>query len=32
MIPRDFIDELLDRTDIVDVVQSRVTIKKQGKN
>ena len=32
MIPRDFIDELLSRTDIVDVVSSRVTIKKQGKD
>ncbi len=32
MIPRDFIDELLSRTDIVDVVQSRVSIKKKGKD
>lgn len=32
MIPQDFIDELLSRTDIVDIVQSRVTLKKQGKD
>lgn len=31
-IPRDFIDDLLARTDIVDVVDNRVKLKKAGKN
>ncbi|WP_334048485.1 DNA primase [Alteromonas gracilis] len=31
-IPRDFIDDLLSRTDVVDVVDSRVKLKKAGKN
>ncbi len=31
-IPQSFIDDLLDRTDIVDVVSSRVDLKKSGKN
>ncbi|WP_026376304.1 DNA primase [Aestuariibacter salexigens] len=31
-IPRDFIDDLLTRTDIVEVVDSRVKLKKAGKN
>lgn len=31
-IPRDFIDDLLARTDVVDVVDSRVKLKKAGKN
>lgn len=32
MIPPDFIDELLARTDIVEVVGQRVSLKKQGKD
>ncbi|KGJ89273.1 DNA primase [Thalassotalea sp. ND16A] len=32
MIPRTFIDDLLARTDIVDLVDSKVTLKKAGKN
>ncbi|MCB1692190.1 MAG: DNA primase, partial [Pseudomonadales bacterium] len=32
MIPNDFIDELLARTDIVEVVGERVNLKKQGQN
>ncbi|MEX2327563.1 MAG: DNA primase [Pseudomonadales bacterium] len=32
MIPQDFIDELLARTDIVEIVQQRVTLKKTGQN
>ncbi|WP_407312981.1 DNA primase [Pseudomonas sp. nanlin1] len=32
LIPQGFIDDLLNRTDIVDVVQSRVQMKKAGKN
>ena len=32
MIPPDFIDDLLSRTDIVDVINSRVTLKKTGQN
>jgi DNA primase len=32
MIPRQFIDDLLARADIVDVVESRVPLKKAGKN
>ena len=32
LIPQSFIDELLDRTDIVDVVNSRVPLKKTGKS
>ena len=31
-IPRDFIDDLIARTDIVDIVDSRVKLKKAGKN
>ncbi len=31
-IPQDFIDELLNRVDIVDVIDSRVKLKKTGKN
>jgi DNA primase len=31
-IPRDFIDDLLARTDVVEVVDSRVKLKKAGKN
>ena len=31
-IPRDFIDDLLSRTDVVEVVDSRVKLKKAGKN
>jgi len=32
LIPQNFIDELLDRTDIVEVIDSRVKLKKAGKN
>ena len=32
LIPQSFIDDLLNRTDIVDVVASRVSLKKTGKN
>ncbi|CAN2980773.1 MULTISPECIES: DNA primase [Pseudomonas] len=32
LIPQSFIDDLLNRTDIVDVVSSRVQLKKAGKN
>lgn len=32
LIPQSFIDDLLDRLDIVDVVDSRVKLKKTGKN
>jgi DNA primase len=32
LIPKSFIHDLLDRADIVDVVDSRVTLKKAGKN
>lgn len=32
LIPQGFIDDLLNRTDIVDVVSSRVQLKKSGKN
>lgn len=32
MIPRQFIDDLLSRTDIVEVIDSRVPLKKAGKN
>lgn len=32
LIPQGFIDDLLNRTDIVDVVSSRVQLKKAGKN
>ena len=32
MIPSDFIDELLERTDIVEIVGQRVTLKKHGQN
>ena len=31
-IPREFIDDLLARTDIVEIVDSRVRLKKAGKN
>ena len=31
-IPQNFIDDLLDRTDIIDVIGSRVQLKKSGKN
>lgn len=31
-IPREFIDDLLARTDVVDIVDSRVKLKKAGKN
>lgn len=31
-IPQTFIDDLIDRTDIVEVVNSRVSLKKSGKN
>jgi len=32
LIPQSFIDDLLDRIDIVDVVDPRVKLKKTGKN
>ncbi len=32
LIPQSFIDDLLNRTDIVDVVSSRLQLKKAGKN
>ena len=32
LIPQTFIDDLLDRLDIVDVVNTRVPLKKAGKN
>ena len=32
LVPQSFIDDLLDRTDIVDVVNSRVPLKKTGKS
>lgn len=32
MIPSDFIDELLSRTDIVEIIGQRVTLKKHGKD
>jgi DNA primase len=32
LIPQDFIDDLLDRVDIVDVVDNRVKLKRSGKN
>jgi len=32
LIPRQFIDDLLARTDIVELINSRVTLKKAGKN
>ena len=32
LIPQSFIDDLLNRTDIVDVVSSRISLKKAGKN
>ena len=31
-IPQSFIDELLARVDVIDVVHSRVKLKKTGKN
>ena len=32
MIPREFIDDLITRTDIVEIVESRISLKKAGKN
>ncbi len=32
MIPREFIDELINRTDIVELIDSKVPLKKAGKN
>lgn len=32
LIPQPFIDDLLDRTDIVEIIDSRVKLKKSGKN
>lgn len=32
LIPQSFIDDLLNRTDIVEVVSSRIQLKKTGKN
>ncbi len=32
LIPQSFIDELLDRTDIVELINTRVSLKKTGKN
>ncbi|MFT7223477.1 MAG: DNA primase [Cellvibrionaceae bacterium] len=32
MIPRNFVDDLLDRTDIVEIIDHRVKLKKSGKN
>ena len=32
LIPQSFINDLIDRADIVDVVGSRVALKKSGKN
>ena len=32
MIPQSFIDDLLARVDIVDVIDARTTLKKTGKN
>ncbi|MDE0758080.1 MAG: CHC2 zinc finger domain-containing protein, partial [Pseudomonadales bacterium] len=32
MIPSAFIDDLLARTDIVEIIESRVTLKKTGQN
>ena len=32
LIPRDFIDDMIARTDIVEIVDSRVKLKKAGKN
>ena len=32
LIPQSFINDLIDRADIVDVVGSRITLKKSGKN
>ncbi len=32
LIPRQFIDDLLARADIVEIVESRVPLKKAGKN
>ena len=31
-IPQSFINELIDRADIVDVIERRMTLKKTGKN
>ena len=31
-IPQQFIDDLLERVDIVDVIDSRVNLRKSGKN
>ena len=32
LIPQSFIDDLLDRADIVEVIDRRVKLKKSGKN
>lgn len=32
LIPQSFIDDLLDRVDIIDVIDRRVKLKKSGKN
>ena len=32
LIPQSFIDDLLSRADIVDVIDKRVALKKSGKN
>ena len=32
MIPQDFIEEVLDRTDIVEIIEASVVLKKMGKN
>jgi len=32
LIPQTFIDDLLSRSDIVDVIDKRVSLKKTGKN
>ena len=31
-IPQDFIDQLLDKSDLVDLISSRISVKKRGKN
>ena len=30
-IPQDFIDQLLDKSDLVDLISSRISVKKRGK-
>ena len=32
MIPQEFIEEVLERTDIVEIIEPRVTLKKSGQN